>query len=139
MNSAYRKSFSRKQSMEAIPIDHKLAFNLEKEAKIINPHKMELKTTNHEDYRGKKGQRSTPKLQVKFEGPKPIQRSSSYTSNFPNWLNGNKDIFHESRPQYPVYSLPFRGSSTNNDTYQESLDKAKDQAKRVNNDSGKLV
>lgn len=47
MNSAYKKDFSRKQSLTK---HHKLAFNLEKEAKIINPHPMEIKTTAHEDY-----------------------------------------------------------------------------------------
>lgn len=30
---------------------------------------------------------------------------------FPNWQNGAKDVFHEKHPQYPFYSLPFKGES----------------------------
>ena len=31
--------------------------------------------------------------------------------SFPNWQNGKQDIFHEKHPQYPFYSLPFKGES----------------------------
>jgi hypothetical protein len=31
--------------------------------------------------------------------------------SFPNWKNGQNDIFHEKHPQYPFYSLPFKGES----------------------------
>lgn len=40
--SYYKKEFPKKN---AFAKDHKTAFNLEKETKIINPHKMDLKTT----------------------------------------------------------------------------------------------
>jgi hypothetical protein len=45
--SYYKKEFPRKQIST---VDHKNAFNLEKESKIINPHKMELSTTTKEFY-----------------------------------------------------------------------------------------
>ena len=34
------------------------AFNLEKETKTLNPNKMELKTTNNEEFKGAKGERT---------------------------------------------------------------------------------
>jgi len=37
---------------------------------------------------------------------------SSYQAAFPNWDNGKNDVFHEKHPQYPYYSLPFKGDST---------------------------
>jgi len=37
---------------------------------------------------------------------------SSYQASFPNWENGKNDVFHEKSPQYPYYSLPFKGNST---------------------------
>lgn len=42
---------------------------------------------------------------------KPSVSSSSYQKNFPNWMNGKNDIFHEKAPVFPFYSLPFRGAS----------------------------
>ena len=89
--------------------NHKEAFNLEKEAKIINPHKMDLQTTNKDKYRGEKGERAAPKVKEIIETAKPIQQSSSYSAAFPNWENGKNDIFHEKHPQFPFYSLPFNG------------------------------
>ena len=52
----------------------------------------------------------TPKPLVRING-KPILAQSSYMKNFPNWRNGEGDIFHEKHPQYPFYSLPFKGES----------------------------
>lgn len=51
---------------------HKQAFNLEKEAKIINPHKMDLNTTNKTKFRGEKGEKATPKYKEIVEPPRPI-------------------------------------------------------------------
>ena len=45
--SYYKKEFTKK-NMNAK--DHKEAFNLEKESKIINPHKMESNTTMKDYY-----------------------------------------------------------------------------------------
>ncbi len=42
----------------------------------------------------------------------PIANTSSYQAEFPNWQNGKGDIYHEKQPQYPYYSLPFRGDSS---------------------------
>ena len=44
--------------------DHKQAFNLEKESKIINPHPMELKTTMREVHNGSKGERAEARIPV---------------------------------------------------------------------------
>ena len=43
--------------------------------------------------------------------------TSTFKANYPNWKNGENDVFHEREPQYPVYSLPFRGKTTNLLTY----------------------
>lgn len=47
--SNYKKEFAQKN---AYAKNHKEAFNLEKESKIINPHKMELQTTMKEVHNG---------------------------------------------------------------------------------------
>lgn len=47
--SHYKKEFHKKS---AFAQDHKTAFNLEKETKIINPHKMQLKTTMQDYFTG---------------------------------------------------------------------------------------
>lgn len=47
--SQYKKEFHKKS---AFAQDHKTAFNLEKETKIINPHKMQLKTTMQDYFTG---------------------------------------------------------------------------------------
>lgn len=56
--SYYKKEFPKKS---AFAKDHKEAFNLEKETKIINPHKVESSTTNKEVYKGKYGPRAQGK------------------------------------------------------------------------------
>lgn len=42
----------------------------------------------------------------------PVQKTSSYAAEFPNWKNGLKDVYHEKHPQFPYYSLPFKGDSS---------------------------
>ena len=37
--------------------------------------------------------------------------SSAYLQQYPDWRNGQNDVYHEKKPQYPVYSLPFKGQS----------------------------
>ena len=91
---------------------HKDAFNLEKEAKIINPHKMDLSTTNKATFTNKKGIKDLPKHKEVKQAAKPIQMTSSYAAAYPDWDNGKNDIFHEKHPQYPFYSLPFQGESS---------------------------
>jgi hypothetical protein len=41
----------------------------------------------------------------------PAQKMSHYMAEYPNWQNGG-DIYHERHPQYPYYSIPFKGDST---------------------------
>lgn len=53
MHSQYKVHYPKKQTM--LTTD---AFNLEKETKTLNPNKMELKTTNNEDFKGAKGERT---------------------------------------------------------------------------------
>ena len=60
--SYYKKEFAKK---DAFAPNHKKAFNLEKETKIINPHKMELQTTTKEVYQGKQDFRAEAKLPIK--------------------------------------------------------------------------
>ena len=88
------------------------AFNLEKESKIINPHKMDLNTTSHNTYKNFKVKPSNKEAKKYDDDKKPIIGFSSYQKSFPNWKNGQNDIFHEKHPQYPFYSLPFKGESS---------------------------
>ena len=84
-------------------------FNVEKEHKIINPHKVEKLTINRIDYQPYTIQPREPK---KLKAPSPqqfIPAKSSYQSDFQNW--GPNEIIHEKDPQYPYYSLPFKGNS----------------------------
>ena len=87
------------------------AFNLEKEAKIINPHRMDLGTTSSTAYKNFKVIPKKKTLKRHEDEGKPILAQSSYMKSFPNWRNGEGDIFHEKQPQYPFYSLPFKGNS----------------------------
>lgn len=116
--SNYRQNYYQKLPNTNVK-SHKEAFNLEKESKIINPHKMDLSTTNKSKYQGKKGERAQPKTQEILETAKPIQQTSSYNASFPNWDNGRNDIFHEKHPQFPYYSLPFNGGSTYKQNFTE--------------------
>lgn len=100
MYSNYKVHFPKKVSHAR---HHKEAFNLEKESKIINPHRMDLKTTMQEVFQGKRGETRTPKLQSNTQDVRPIQQTSDYQMKFPNWQNGKMDFFHEKKPQYPVY------------------------------------
>jgi hypothetical protein len=109
--SNYKQNYYGKLTSTEVK-NHKQAFNLEKESKIINPHKMDMMTTNKTKFRGEKGLRAEPKHQEIVEPPKPIQGFSSYNASFPNWDNGKNDVFHEKHPQYPYYALPFKGTST---------------------------
>ena len=64
---------------------HKLAFNLEKESKIINPHKMDMRTTSENTFKGLKGF-STMKTERRIvEAKKPSAMMTSYSASFPNW------------------------------------------------------
>jgi len=116
--SNYRQNYHGKLTQTEVK-SHKKAFNLEKETKIINPHAMDLVTTNKTKYTGQKGERAEPKKREVVEPPKPIQQTSSYHASFPNWDNGKNDIFHEKHPQYPYYSLPFNGGSTYKQNFTE--------------------
>lgn len=75
---------------------------------------MEVQTTAKEVYRGDKGEKATLRKQETLKEDKPIVTQSSYQKNFPNWENGKADVFHEKHPQYPFYSMPFRGESSYN-------------------------
>lgn len=46
---------------------------MEKESKIINPHKMDLSTTNKNAFKGRQGSAAVPKTEIVSEAPKPIQ------------------------------------------------------------------
>ena len=109
--SNYRQNYYGKLKETHVK-NHKAAFNLEKEAKIINPHAMDLSTTHKVNYKGKQGEKDLPKHQEIVGPPKPIVQTSSYKASYPDWDNGKDDIFHERHPQFPFYSLPFQGEST---------------------------
>ena len=59
--SQYKQEFFGKKFKDSNVKNHKLAFNPEKESKIINPHKMDLVTTNKAVHDGTRGEKAQPK------------------------------------------------------------------------------
>jgi|TARA_B110001450_G_C17469309_1_gene419497 hypothetical protein len=74
------------------------AFNLEKENKIINPHRVDTTTINAKVY---KQHTIQPKERIRksaFVEFKPSVNLSAYGKSFPNWQNGKNDVYHEKQP-----------------------------------------
>ena len=111
MASGYQKDFADKLK-KTVVLKNGESFNLEKEAKIINPHKMDMGTTSGSTYKNFKVIPKKKQLRRFEDEGKPIVAQSTYMKNFPNWKNGGGDIYHEKHPQYPFYSLPFKGDSS---------------------------
>jgi hypothetical protein len=118
--SNYKQNFPNKYAQSEFK-DHKKAFNLEKESKIINPHKMDLHTTTGDTFKGRKGQAAQQMERRVVEEHKPIAAMSSYQASFPNWQNGKNEPWIEKAPQYPVYSIPFAGESTYKQTHTDKV------------------
>lgn len=95
------------------------AFNLEKETRIINPHPMEAQTTNKTTFTPFKVLPPKRELRALPKNDAPAQKMSHYMAEYPNWQNGKNDIYHERQPQYPYYSIAFKGDSTYKQTYTE--------------------
>ena len=72
---------------------------------------MEHETQNKVTYQGHKVKPSLKKYAKFNDEKKPIIGTSNYQKSYPNWRNGQGDIFHEKEPQFPFYSLPFKGES----------------------------
>jgi hypothetical protein len=100
-------------------VNPKDAFNIEKEHKIINNHKMDLSTTKKEAFKEFKVERVRRSVERIPHQQVPIMGSSSYANQYPNWKNGNQDVYIEKHPQYPVYSLPFSGNSSYKNNFTE--------------------
>lgn len=95
------------------------AFNLEKEHKIINPHKMDLRTTNRDNFKTFNViPNPTRKLYVPPD-KMPFLDSSIYKKDFPNWKVQPGHI--EKHPQFPFYSLPFKGESLYRESFAKSI------------------
>jgi len=73
-------------------------FNLEKEAKIINPHPMDCNTLNQTVYKAHLVNPQKKERTKVDNSNKPMVCMSSYAKYFPNWKNGQGDIFHEKHP-----------------------------------------
>ena len=97
MASGYQKDFGDKLK-KTIVVKNGDSFNLEKEAKIINPHRMENGTTSTNTYKNFKVIPKKKQIKKYDDEGKPILAQSSYMKNFPNWQNGQGDIFHEKHP-----------------------------------------
>eukprot|EP00347_Sterkiella_histriomuscorum_P011610 403371794 len=111
MITNYQKEYHQKNNQTSI-IPQKEAFNPEKEHKVINPHRMEQATTNKISYKPFQVMPQKKEMRRVEKNDAPAQQSSSYQSGFPNWNNGHQDVYHEKHPQYPYYSLPFKGQSS---------------------------
>lgn len=109
--SYYQKEFQNKIDQARI-LTEEDAFNLEKEAKIINPHPMELDSTHRTTFKAFKVVPQQREMKPIPKNDAPAMKQSHYQAEFPNWQNGKGDIYHERHPQYPYYSLPFKGDSS---------------------------
>jgi hypothetical protein len=78
INSNYKNNYPSGKLEKSGFKNYKDTFNLEKETKIINPHKMDLKTTAKDEFRGLKGEKSAAKIPVPPQEDKPIHKMSSY-------------------------------------------------------------
>jgi hypothetical protein len=106
----YQRDYAKYNSIKAVGKNNTAEnFNVEKEHKIINPHKVEKLTINRIDYQPFKIQQ---REQKKLQAPSPKQYApmkSAYQQEFQNW--GPNEVIHEKDPQYPYYCLPFKGNS----------------------------
>ena len=87
LGSGYSKDFKDKLK-NTIVLKKGEAFNLEKESKIINPHKMDMGTTSNNTYKNFKVEPRERLIKRADTEKKPIIAQSSYQKNFPNWKNG---------------------------------------------------
>ena len=108
--SQYQKEYMNKIPQARL-LTEEDAFNLEKETRIINPHPMELATTHKTTFTPFKVLPPKRELRPLPKSDAPAQKMSHYMAEYPNWQNGG-DIYHERHPQYPYYSIPFKGDST---------------------------
>lgn len=84
LGSGYQKDFKDKLK-STIVLKNGESFNLEKEAKIINPHPMELATTNAETFKSFDVKPKQKVYRKYTDDGKPILAQSSYMKSFPNW------------------------------------------------------
>eukprot|EP00347_Sterkiella_histriomuscorum_P016390 403353370 len=90
-------------------------FNMEREHRIINPHKMQLLTMKDTDYLPFKPEPRLRTIRDGYISNAPSKQKTDYQMDYPDW--GKNLVFREKNPQYPVYSLPFKGKSAYNDGY----------------------
>jgi len=95
--SNYQKEYHPKMGQAHI-LSEKDAFNIEKEHKIINPHRMDLSTTNGTYYKGFQVKPLSKEQKAVQQSDAPCQQRSQYGAEFINWNNGNNDIYHEKHP-----------------------------------------
>lgn len=93
--SLYQKEFKTKKCFSK---PNKQSFNLEKESRIINPHRMDLQTTQKQVHNGEKGRRADAVIRKSELGERPMMLSSNYSQNFVDWRNGNQDVYIEKHP-----------------------------------------
>ena len=72
MLSEYQKDYSEKLACQALSQKKGEIFNLERESKIINPHKMDLGTTTAETYKNFNVSAPRKKKQMIITENKPI-------------------------------------------------------------------
>ena len=86
MGTGYQKDFQEKLR-NTIVLKKGEAFNLEKESKIINPHKMDTGTTSNNTYKNFKVEPKEKLVKRADTEKKPIIGQSAYAKAFPNWKN----------------------------------------------------
>jgi hypothetical protein len=87
MGTNYKSDFYSKEGM-AKSVRPKEAFNIEKEHKIINPHKMELTTTFNKYHKGFQVVPEAKSVERRTKIDIPTMGASSYANQYPNWKNG---------------------------------------------------
>ena len=80
---------------------------------------MDLNTTCKDNFREFKVTQSRKSVDRVAKQPAPILGSSAYANQYPDWKNGQNDVYIEKHPQFPVYSLPFHGKSSYKNNFTE--------------------
>jgi len=138
ISSSYNKDYAGKKKVMDCKVQVKETFNLEKEAKKEVRHPLNAKSSHFIEFKAPLLDMSnllnsgipensayaakTSARQREMAGAPVMVKSSLYKNEFLNW-GGDKKPLVEKTPQYPYYSLPFRGKSEYKERYNEEEDK----------------
>jgi hypothetical protein len=135
ISSSYNKDYAGKKKVMDAQVKVKDTFNLEKEQKKGVKHDLNAKSSHKIDFKAPLLDLSesvgipedslyaakTSARQREMAGAPVMVKSSLYKNEYLNW-GGSKKPLIEKTPQYPYYSLPFRGKSEYKERYKNEED-----------------